>query len=236
MPVIRIGASDGGTFSAYFARSPREAAPGVVVIQEIFGVNAGLQRTCDELAARGYTALAPDLFWRLEPDESLRGHSAERGSALRQQFDWPLAIEDLNTCVRFLREEPATAVATVGYCMGGRLAFMMAIAGESDCDVSVHGVGLEALVDGAPGLRHPVQVHIGGADHLCPPDAQEKIRSTLAGHPLAETFVYPDARHGFARPDSRNYDPVSAELAFERMLLFFSRHLHAEQRPRVTRD
>lgn len=197
------------------------------MIQEIHGVNDGLRATVDALAQLGFVACAPDLFWRQSPDRELRGHTAERGSELRRQMDWPSAIADLETCVTHLRALPSCSgkVATVGYCMGGRLAFMMALAGSSDCDVSFHGVGLEALVDGAPGLRHPVQVHIGADDHLVPPDARQKIVTTLARHPFAQVHVYEGAKHGFARPESRNFNPSAYELGMERMLGFFRTHL-----------
>lgn len=205
------------------------------MIQEIFGVNAGLRATVDTMAGRGYVALAPDLFWRVAhtPDLDLEGYDAAEGAGLRPRLDWPSAIADLNASVAFLRSHPACdgRVATVGFCMGGTLAFMMGFAGDSDCDVSFHGVGLESLVDGAPGLRHPVQVHIGEADHLVPPDARAKITSTLARSPLAETFVYEGAGHGFARPESPRFSPAACELGFERMFAFLARHLGPRAMP-----
>lgn len=231
MPIIRFSASAAETLSAYLSTPPRAHGHGVVVIQEIFGVNAGLRATVDALAQQGFIALAPDLFWRLAPDEKLRGHSAEEGSRLRQQLDWPSAIADLESCVAYLRSLPECdgKVATVGYCMGGRLAFMMALAGSSDCDVSFHGVGLDALVDGAPGLRHPVQVHIGAEDHLVPPESREKIISTLARHPLAEVHVYEGAEHGFARPESKHFHPAASALGMTRMFEFFRKTLDAKR-------
>ncbi len=231
MPIIRISASGAETLPAYLSTPLRESGHGVVVIQEIFGVNEGLRATVDALAQHGYIALAPDLFWRLAPDPALSGHSAEDGSRLRQQLDWPMAIADLESCVAYLRSLPGCdgKVATVGYCMGGRLAFMMALAGSSDCDVSFHGVGLDALVDGAPGLRHPVQVHIGTADHLVPPESRDKITSTLARHRLAEVHVYEGAEHGFARPESRHFDPDASALGMTRMFDFFRKTLDAQR-------
>lgn len=198
------------------------------MIQEIHGLNAGLRATVETFARQGFVAVAPALYWRNAPDDAANGaHTAEDASRLMREMDWPLAIADLESTVAFLRsrDDCDGKVATVGYCMGGRLAFMMALAGSSDADASFHGVGLEALVDGAPGLRHPVQVHIGAADQLVPPESREKIVTTLARHPRAEVHVYDGARHGFARPESRNFHPEAYELGMQRALAFLQRIL-----------
>jgi carboxymethylenebutenolidase len=227
MTIIRISASGGGAFNAHLTAPSGVSGHGVVVIHEIHGVNPGLRATLDAIAERGHVALAPDLFWRIAPDDTLQGHTAENGTQLLKQLDWTSAIADLDACVAHLRAMPECSdqVATVGYCMGGRLAFMMAMSGSADCDVSFHGVGLEQLVDGAPGIRHPVQVHLGTADHLVPPRAQEKIVSVLSRHRLAEVYTYAGAKHGFARPESKNFDPVAYDTGMERMFDFLDRLL-----------
>jgi carboxymethylenebutenolidase len=227
MSIITIGASSEKSFNAYLSTPPGGAGHGIVVIQEIFGVDEGLRATTDELGRKGFVALAPDLFWRLEPDPELEGRTEEEGRRLRQQFDWPAAISDLEKCVAYLRKHPQSSgrVGTIGFCMGGTLAFMMSISGSADCDVSIHGVGLERLVDGAVGIEHPLQVHIGEHDRLVPPEAREKIVRGLEKHPLAEVYVYPGAEHGYARPSGRNFDRKASDLTMSRVTDFLSRTL-----------
>ena len=225
--IIRIGASGGGSFGAHLSIPATGRGAGVLLLHEIVGVNNGLLETADELADHGYFALVPDLFWRLRGAGAPPEQTAEAGMQMLQSFDWTLAIADLNACVASLRvvEGCTGKVGSVGYCLGGRLAFMMALSSDADCDVSFHGVGIEQLVDGAVGLRHPVQIHMGEADHIVPPDAQKKIRDKLSGHALAEVFSYAGAKHGFARPLSRNFDPAAYQSGMTRMYAFFRKHL-----------
>jgi carboxymethylenebutenolidase len=186
---IDIKAKDGGTFRAYAARPARGSGPGIVVLQEIFGVNANLRRVCDTLAEEGYVAIAPDLFWRIEPGVDLDYSDAgrDKGLALKTRFDMSLAADDVDAAAAALRRLPETVgkIGAVGYCLGGLLAFVAAARGTVDCAVSYYGVGIETRLDLAPALQVPMTFHYGTDDSHVPPAAIEATRKALADRPGA---------------------------------------------------
>ena len=229
MPDITIDGPD-GDFGAYLALPAATPAPGILVIQEIFGVNKVMRDICDGLAAQGYAACCPDLFWRIEPGIQITDQSEaewQRAFELFNAFDVDAGVEDLKVTLAQLRGHEACSgkVASSGYCLGGKLAFLMGTRSDADCNVSYYGVGLDGLLDEAGNITRPVLMHMAAKDQFVPPDAQEKIKSGLAGHPQVTLHVYDDQDHAFAREGGQHYDAAAAELANGRTAAFLKEHL-----------
>ena len=229
MPDITISGQD-GDFAAYLALPARTPAPALVVAQEIFGVNAVMRDICDWLAGEGYIACCPDLFWRIEPGIQLTDKTeAEwaRAFELFNLFDVDKGIEDMAGTLQAIRGlEPSNGKAgSVGYCLGGKIAYLMATRSDADCSVSYYGVGLEGLLDEAAKITKPLMLHIAAKDQFVPPEAQETIKSGLADHEQVTIHVYPDQDHAFARQGGEHFDAAAAESANGRSLAFFKEHL-----------
>lgn len=228
---VSIQAHDGGNFSAYAAYPENDLPAGaVVVIQEIFGINAGIRTICDNLALAGFNAIAPDLFWRQEPGIQLTDQSEaewKRAFELYQGFNVELGIEDLKTTLAYIRrQENCTGKAgTIGYCLGGKLAFLMAARSDADCNVSYYGVGIQDMVDEAVHIRRQLLMHIAEKDKFVPIAAQEKILNALNKHENIEIHVYPDVEHAFAREGGQHYDKEAARMANARTADFMAQHL-----------
>jgi len=219
MPEITISASDGsGSFSAYVA-TPKGVPAGVVVmIQEIFGVNHAMRALSDWVADMGFIAISPDLFWRLEPGVQLTDGSKEewdQAFALMNAFDQAKGIDDLKATVEVARTLPGSngKVGTMGFCLGGRLAFMMATQSDADVNISYYGVGLDGLLDGADAIKAPLLVHIAERDRFVPAEAREKIVAGLSGKPDVAVHVYPGVDHAFARMGGHSWDGRAATIA-----------------------
>jgi carboxymethylenebutenolidase len=218
-----------GEFDAYCARpggSPRAA---IVVIQEIFGVNAGIRRKCDRLAADGYLALAPDLFWRLErgieldPDVEAE---FQRALGLLGQFDQDQGIADIEATIRHARKALGVPkVGVVGYCLGGRLAFMVAARTDVDASVGYYAVGIDGLLREKHAIAHPLLLHLAGDDHFVPPPVQQAMHAALDGHPKVALHDYPGEDHGFATELGKRRSETAAALADNRTAAFFAEHL-----------
>jgi len=228
---IKIPAFDGGAFDAYIA-TPQvaEAAPAIIVIQEIFGINEDVRSKCDQLASQGYIAIAPDLFWRIEPGIELvdnKPEELERAFELFGQFNQETGIEDLKTTLGYLRNHKDCngKVGAVGYCLGGKLAYMLSANSDIDVSVSYYGVALETMLDDAKNITTPFMMHIAGNDEFVPPEAQEKIITAFADHPHGETHVYDGQDHAFARINGMHYNKIAAILANKRTNEFLSEHL-----------
>ncbi len=198
-----------------------------MVLQEIFGVNENMRAVCDWFAARGFVALCPDLFWRVEPDIELTEKDHEKAMSLYAKLDHDKAIDDAAAALNFLRAHPACngRAGAVGFCLGGRLAYLLAVRYRPDASVAYYGVGIEHALDEAKNLACPLMLHIAGLDKYSPPPAVEQIRAALAADPRVTIHVYPDADHAFARPSGAHYHPAAAELANLRTLEFLVRTL-----------
>jgi carboxymethylenebutenolidase len=219
-----------GTFNAYVARPAVSPAPAVVVIQEIYGVNATILGVADRLAAAGFLAVAPDLFWRHEPGLALSDKveaDNQRAFELLGVYDADAGVQDIAAVIEQVRAAPGCTgkVGAVGYCLGGKLAFLTATRTDSDASISYYGVGLDALVGEAEKLTHPLMLHIAEDDHFVPKTAQAAIMAGLKNHPHATVFSYPGRDHAFCRPEGANYDEADARLADSRSLDFFKTHL-----------
>lgn len=224
---ITIGSYDGGEFSGYLAIPASGRGPGIVVLQEIFGVNANMRRVCEWFAEHGFVALCPDLFWRIEPGVELGEEDRDKAMELYGKLDAQLAVDDAGAALDALRGHPACngRAGAVGYCLGGRLAFLVACTHGPDAAISYYGVGIEQSLRAADYLASPLLLHIAGLDKYSPPPAVEEIRKALSNRPGVEIHLYPNSDHAFARPNGAHYDPAAAELANLRTLEFLMRHL-----------
>ena len=230
MAEITIQAADGGSFSAYLATPKAGKGPGIVVIQEIFGVNAVMRGIADNLAAQGYAALCPDLFWRMKPGVQITDKTeAEWKLAVGYfgRFDADKGIEDLKATLAALRKHPACTgkVGAVGYCLGGKLAYLMATRSDADCSVGYYGVGIQDMLGEAKSIKKPLLLHIAGKDEFVPPPAQAAIKAGLKGDSNVTIYDYPDCNHAFARIGGAHYDKAAADQANQRSAEFFRRQL-----------
>ena len=224
--VIDSGAD--GPFSAYLALPPGGRGPGVVVIQEIFGVNAVMREVADWVASLGYVALCPDLFWRQEPGIQISDRTEaewKRAFELFAGFDIDKGVIDLATTIAHLRGRPECTgkVGSIGYCLGGRLAFLTATRTDADCAVGYYGVYLQEHV--GESLRCPVLLHIAVEDEFVPKAAQAAVHKGLDGNAKATLHDYPGQNHAFARQGGKHYDAQAAALANGRSVDFLRRHL-----------
>ncbi len=222
MPDITIYVSD-GRFGGYLATPASTPAPGIVVAQEIFGVNQVMRDVCDWLANEGFVACCPDIFWRIEPGIQLTDKTeAEwaRAFELFGLFDVDKGIDDLKAALAQLRglETCSGPAGAIGYCLGGKLAYLMAARSDADCSVSYYGVGLDELLDEAVNIAKPLLLHVAAKDQFVPPEAQDKITTGLAGHPQVTLHVYEAQDHAFARVGGEHFDQAAADLANQRSL------------------
>lgn len=218
MAEITITASDGGSFFAYLAAPKARPAGAVVVIQEIFGVNAAMRATCDWLAEMGFIAVCPDLFWRIEPRIDITDKTQaewDKAFGLFKAFDQDKGILDLRATLAAARKLPGAngKAATMGFCLGGRLAFMMAARSDADANISYYGVGLEGLLAEAPVIKAPLLMHIAEGDNFVPPEAQAAIVAGVAANTAIAAHVYPAVEHAFARVDGVHFDARAATIA-----------------------
>ncbi|MFV3127334.1 dienelactone hydrolase family protein [Niveispirillum sp. KHB5.9] len=229
MPDVSIQTDD-GSFSAYLATPANGAGPAIVVIQEIFGVNANVRAIADAYAATGYFAIAPDLFWRQEPGIQITDKTDaewQKAFQLYQGFSEVKGVEDLAATLAFIRKYPGVTgkVGCVGFCLGGKLAYLMATRTDVDASVSYYGVGIDKDIGEVSAITKPLLLHIAGKDGFVPPEAQTAIKEAVAGNFLVEVHVYPERDHAFTRIGGKHYDDADAKLAHGRSAAFFKKHL-----------
>jgi carboxymethylenebutenolidase len=219
-----------GEFDAYVARPSAAKAPAVVVIQEIFGVNAVMRAIADDYAAEGYLAVCPDLFWRIEPGIDITDQSEgewKKAFELYNAFDVDLGVRDIAAAVAHARQDPGCAgkVGSVGFCLGGLLAFLSATRTDVDAAVGYYGVGIEKHLAEADKLADPLLLHVAEEDQFVPKEAQALIVASLKNHPQVDIFTYPGRDHAFARSGGEHYDAGDAALAKIRTLAHFKKAL-----------
>lgn len=221
-PTIEIEARDGGTFRGYLALPASGHGPGLVLAQEIFGVNRSMRALADLYAEEGYVVLVPDLFWRfehgIELDYDEAGHA--RAFDYYGRFDIDHGVSDLGAACDALRAHHACSgdVGIVGYCLGGRLAFLTAAREDVDVAVSYYGVGIEQNLEEFDELNCAVVFHFGGQDPYVPSAAVDSIVAAIDGRPGVQVYRYPDAGHAFARSGHTSYHKLSAQMAHSRTL------------------
>ncbi len=219
MATISITASDGaGSFDALLVMPKKQPTGAVVLIQEIFGVNDAMRATAQEVAALGFIALCPDLFWRLQPGVDLTDKTeAEWKQAFNfmNRFDQTKGIDDLKATVAAARNLPGCngRVGTMGYCLGGRLAVMMAEQSDADVNISYYGVGLDALLGDLAKVTKPLLIHIADEDKFFPPEGRAKVVEAAETHTQTAVYTYAGADHAFARVGGTHFDALSATIA-----------------------
>jgi carboxymethylenebutenolidase len=221
-----------GEMAAFHVAPEGRRVPGLVMLQEIFGVNPAMQEQARRFAALGYAVLVPDLFWRQQPRVSL-GYGADdrkRGFELMQDFDPARGAADIAASARWLAAQPGRAggLGVIGICLGGRLAVVAQAAHRFDAVVSLYGVRLDADPDALRGLDVPFQFHVGDRDAHVPAESVDAVRAALDGRSDAQVFVYPGAQHGFYNPlRAEVFAPEAATLAERRIAGLFSAALVA---------
>jgi carboxymethylenebutenolidase len=226
-----------GQFDAYVAEPEGTPKAAIVVIQEIFGVNAGIRRKCDTLAEAGYLACAPDLFYQMEPGIELDPDiepEMQRALDLMGKFDQDQGVRDIEATIRTARTMLndlqsgtglAARVGAVGYCLGGRLAYMTAARTDIDASVGYYAVGIDGLLGEKHAIANPLMLHIPEEDHFVDKATQKKMHEELDDHPKVTLYDYPGEDHGFATEFGERRSPQSAEQADKRTMDFFTEHL-----------
>lgn len=219
MTMIEITATDGtGKFNAWLAEPAGRPAGAVVLIQEIFGVNQAMKETAAWVADLGFLALVPDLFWRIEPGIDLTDRTKaewDRAFELFNTFDQDKGVDDLKATLTAARALPGGngRAGTMGYCLGGRLAFMMATRSDADVNVSYYGVGLDNLLGELGRVRKPLLLHIAGEDEFFPADGRARVLEAAKTNPHLAAHNYPGANHAFARIGGNHWQGRAAAIA-----------------------
>ncbi|HDR9881522.1 TPA: dienelactone hydrolase family protein [Burkholderia cenocepacia] len=223
---IEIPSPDGGAFRAYLSTPAGGTGPGIVLCHEIFGANTTMRDVADYYAEEGYTVLVPDLFWRLAPGIEFDDTAAdfERAMALYREYDENKGVEDIGAALAVLRRRPECTgeAGVLGYCLGGKLAYLAACRlPDVAAAVSYYGVGIEHALDEAAHLHGRLVLQIAELDRFCPPDAQQRIAAALAGRDGVEVYVYPGVDHAFARAGGDHFDKAAAVMAHQRAIAAF---------------
>ncbi len=228
MPMIEIDTIERDTrFAAYLAEPTTMPRATIVVIQEIFGINPGIRAKCDKLAEQGYLAVAPDLFWRLEPGVQLDPdipEQFEHALKLMNQLDQDQGVRDIEATIRASKDSlnEGGKVGCVGFCLGGRLAFMTAARTDIDATVAYYPVGIPNLLHESKAIARPLMIHIAGDDHFVDKASQRQMHEGLDDHPNVTLHDYPGEDHGFAAEMGKRRSEASAILAEQRTMDFFA--------------
>jgi carboxymethylenebutenolidase len=226
-----ITARDGGSFAGHVALPAAGSGPGILVIQEIGGVNGYIKAVCERLADLGYVALAPDAFWRVEPNFSVEAFTESNlveCMRVAGQFDQEQGLADFGSALEHLRELPEvdSGVGVVGFCFGGTQAFLMAAEYDLDAAVSYYGSGVASALDRVADIACPLLMHFGGQDPYIPSEQVEAIRASTNSKSKIEILVQPDAGHAFDNHLSGGFwNPDAAATAWTRTVAFLSHHL-----------
>ncbi len=228
--VTRVATLNGGSdFPVYRAAPSSQAKAAIIVIPEIFGVNPGIRAKCDGWAAKGYLAVAPDIFWRfaegeeLDPDVPPQFQKALENMG---QFKADDCIRDIEALIHHLKRQDGCAkVGLVGFCLGGFIAYSAAARTDVDASVGYYGVSIDQHLNESHAIANPLMLHIASADHFVTPDAQAAIHSALDAHPRVTLHDYPGLDHGFAAEMGDRRNDEGARLADRRTEEFFAEHL-----------
>jgi carboxymethylenebutenolidase len=220
---INMRAGDGGSFRGYLATPSSGTGPGLVIAQEIFGINKTMRDVADDFAEEGYVALVPDLFWRQQPNVELGYTPADWQKAFDffEGFDEAKGMQDMQTAITALRaraEVGQNKVGVLGFCLGGKLAYLAACRTDADVAVGYYGVGIDMALPEADKIKKPLLLHIAELDKFCPPEARERVVESLQGHPAVSLYIYAGVEHAFARLGGEHFERPAALMAHERSI------------------
>ena len=226
---IVISTPEGETFSGYLSLPPTGSGPGIVLVQEIWGVNEHIRAVADQYALDGYVVLAPDVFWRLQPrvDLTYDVEGTARARAFLQSVDTARAVADLTGAADALRKRPEVTgkIAILGFCLGGQLAYRTAATAKVDAAVAYYGGGIQNHLAIADQITLPILFHYAGLDGHIPQIVVTNVKTAFAGKRNATFFDYPEADHGFNCWGRPMYNQKEAALAHGRTLMFLSKYL-----------
>jgi carboxymethylenebutenolidase len=225
-----IKTHDGHSMGAYHAAPKNPDAPALIVIQEIFGVNAGMRQMCDAWAHTGYHAVCPDIFWRQQVGVELTDKTPEEwGAAMGyfKGFDTDLGMKDLQSTLNHARAINGAngKVGSIGFCLGGKLAFLMATQSDADCNISYYGVGLGDMMGDVANIKKPLLMHFAQNDTYMDAATLQNVTHALSHNKNAHTYIYAGVEHAFARVNGVHYDVAAASLAQQRSMDFLKTHL-----------
>ena len=224
---ISIGTQDGERFRGYLAKPEAGSGPGILLLHEIFGLNAHMRAVADLYAEEGYTVLVPDLFRRLGQDIELGYDDASMAQAMAysQRFDVDASIDDAAAALAALRARPECSgkVGALGFCLGGKLAYLTAARTDVDCAVSYYGVGIEQFLAEAAQVTCPMVFHFAELDRFVPAPARAAIEAAFAGRKDVEFYLYPGVNHAFNAPERPSFDKPASLMAHTRSLALFRR-------------
>ena len=227
--IVSIETPD-GSFNATVVGASDGPQPGLVMIPEIFGINASLLDMAEDFARQEFVVLALDIFWRLQPNVNLGYQPQEFQLAreLHSRFDYAMGIRDMQAGIDYLRQHPACTnkVGVVGYCLGGTMAYLAASRTDAQAAAAYYGTRIDSYLDDGPKISRPLILHLGRLDHRTPPPVMSAILAAVAGNRHVEPFIYENAHHGFANHTRADiYDPQATQAANERTVRFFRKHL-----------
>ncbi len=220
-----------GAFGGYLATPASGKGPGVVVIQEIFGVNPWVRSVTDWYASQGYMALALDLFWRMKPGvmlDPMKDDEMKQGFDYYGKFNIDKGVEDVQTTITTLRGLPGCTgkVGHLGFCLGGLVSYLAAARTDTDACASYYGGGMDGKLGEAAKIKKPTILHLAGDDNYIPAPAQEKIKAAVKSNPQISVYIYPGTQHAFCRSnDPRHYNAEAASLAHSRTVDLFKKAL-----------
>lgn len=226
---LLIKAADGNQFSGYLAKPQSGKGPGLLVIQEIFGVNSHIRDMVDLYAMEGFVALAPDVFFRIKPGVELGYSDAElqEGIGYAQKIDFKQLVQDLSVAARTLKSTDGVTgkIGAVGYCMGGFVTYLLAANNVIDAGVSYYGGGIDKSLDQSSSIKCPLLMHFAELDRHIPMSAVDTISNALKSKPEVKILTYPEVDHGFNCDQRSAYDRKAAMLAYARSATFLHKHL-----------
>jgi carboxymethylenebutenolidase len=230
MAEVTINAADGGSFTAYVANQLKATGPGLLLIQEIFGVNQTMRDLADDLSLLGYVVVCPDLFWRLAPGIRLDNYDDsdwQKAFGYFKAFDTDHGVDDLKATLAQMRRmtEITGKIGTVGYGLGGKLAYLLMTRSDIDAGVSYYGVGIDTLLVEVGAIIRPYMAHVAGRDKSVPPAAQDAIREAFGRNRNISFNLFEDQDHAFARVGGDHWDSRAAGMANEMTADFFRQHL-----------
>jgi carboxymethylenebutenolidase len=219
--MVMLSRDGARSFDGYLARPEQARGPAILVLSDMFGLNESIRVVADRYAAQGHTALVPNLFWRSEIPGVISYDDSQHAAAWSRlkALDLDVVSTDMRAAADWLRAQPFSngKVAAIGFCGGGRFAFLAAVRCGVDASASLYGLGVSQHTSETSNAKGLVQLHYGLKDQHIPREEIDAVVAGVRGHPNVEVFLYPEAGHSFANPVRPTYDPAAAKLADERI-------------------